>query len=480
MDNTEKSMDFGALFEANLARLQTNFSVGDRIEGVVTNISRSTVFVDVGGRSDGMLDVGQVLGEDGKPSVKVGDKIQAFCTGIDEDVVYLTTKMSGDMIDTGLEQAFEAGIPVEGKVTLERKGGYEVEVHNHKAFCPFSQIDLFKRDSACYIGEKFSFLISEYSEGGRNLVVSRRRLLEKEAAEQKERMREVLVPGEVMVGTITRVVEFGAFVDLGGIEGLIHVSELSWSRGTKPEDVVSEGQEVTVRVLDVDWDKDRISLSLKQAMPGPWERLENGESFRTGMHWHGTVSKIMPFGAFVELEPGLDGLLHISKLGGGRRINSPEEVVSVGDKVEVVIEGIDLEKRRISLSLDNGYGAYDKPTDETGDEVRIVPGATLKGVVDGIKPFGAFIRFPGDKSGLLHISQIELKGSSNPMRALHDMFPPGSEVEVIVLRVEGSRISLTVPNAKANDEDEIDLSKLSDNGGGTLGSLGDLFGNLKL
>ena len=480
MDNTGKTMDFGALFEANLARLQTNFTAGNRMEGVITSISRNTVFVDLGGRCDGMLDLGQVLGEDGKPTVKVGDTIQAYCLSDDEDVIRLTTKMSGDMIDAGLEQAQQAGIPIEGKVTGERKGGFEVEVPSHKAFCPYSQMDLFKRDAACYIGERFSFLISQYSEGGRNLVLSRRRLLEKEAAEQKERMRETLNPGDIMVGTVTRVVEFGAFVDLGGVEGLIHVSDLAWSRGTKPEDVVSEGQEVTVRVLDVDWDKNRISLSLKQAVAGPWERLENGESFRVGMHWSGTVTKIMPFGAFVELEPGLDGLVHISKLGGGRRINSPEEVVTVGEKLEVVVEAIDLEQRRISLSVDSGYGAYDAPADEPGEKGGIVPGATLKGVVDGIKPFGVFIRFPGDKSGLLHISQIELKGSSNPLRALHDMFKPGSEVEVIVQRIEGSRISLTVPNAKANDEDEVDLSKLQGGGGGTLGSLGDLFGNLKL
>ncbi len=479
MDNNAKNLDFGALFEGSMARLTTKYAVGDRITGVVTSISRSTVFVDVGGRCDGVLDLGQVLDDEGKPSVKVGDTIQAFCLGIDEDTVRLTTKMSGDMADAGLEQAHESGIPVEGRVVSERKGGYEVEVHNHKAFCPFSQIDLYKRDSACYIGERFSFLISEYSENGRNLVLSRRRLLEKEAAEQKERLRDVLTPGEVLEGVVTRVVEFGAFVDLGGVEGLIHVSELSWSRGTKPEDVVAEGQHVSVRILEVDWEKDRISLSLKQAMPGPWERLENGESFRVGMHWHGTVSKIMPFGAFVELEPGLDGLLHISKLGGGRRINSPEEVVNAGDKVEVVIEGIDLEKRRISLSLDNGYGAYDAPADAAGEQTRIAPGATLKGVVDGIKPFGVFIRLPGDQSGLLHISQVELKGSSNPGRALHNMFTPGSEIEVIVQRIEGSRISLTLPSSKANDEDEIDLSKLQ-GGGGSLGSLGDLFGGLKL
>lgn len=479
MDNNAKNLDFGALFEGSMARLTTKYAVGDRVSGVVTSISRSTVFVDVGGRCDGVLDLGQVLDDEGKPSVKVGDTIQAFCLAIDEDTVRLTTKMSGDMADAGLEQAHESGIPVEGRVVSERKGGYEVEVHNHKAFCPFSQIDLFKRDSACYIGERFSFLISEYSENGRNLVLSRRRLLEKEAAEQKERLRDVLQPGEIIEGVVTRVVEFGAFVDIGGIEGLIHVSELSWSRGTKPEDVIAEGQHVTVRILEVDWEKDRISLSLKQAMPGPWERLANGESFRAGMHWHGTVSKIMPFGAFVELEPGLDGLLHISKLGSGRRINSPEEVVSVGDKVEIVIEAIDLEKRRISLSLDNGYGAYDVPTNEAGEKAQIAPGATLKGVVDGIKPFGVFIRFPGDQSGLLHISQIELKGSSNPGRALHDMFKPGSEIEVIVQRIEGSRISLTLPSSKANDEDEIDLSKLQ-GGGGSLGSLGDLFGGLKL
>jgi small subunit ribosomal protein S1 len=480
MDRSGQNSDFGALFEANLAKLQTNFSTGDRVEGVVTSIGRNTVFVDVGGRSDGLLDVGQFLDDEGKPTAKVGDTITAYCLGSDEEGIRLTTKMSGQIADAGLADAYEAGIPVEGKVVSERKGGFEVELQNHKAFCPFSQIDMFKRDSASYIGERFSFVISEYSENGRNLVVSRRRLLEKQMAEQKEQMRETLSIGDVFTGVVTRVVEFGAFVDLGGIEGLIHVSELSWSRDTRPEDVVSEGQTVEVKVLDVDWDKERISLSLKQMQPGPWDRVESGESFRVGMHWHGRITKIMPFGAFVELEPGLEGLIHISKLGAGRRINSPEEVVKEGEEVEVTVESIDVERKRIGLAIDNGYGAYDTATDEQGEEVVLKPGATVKGIADGIKPFGVFIRFPGNRSGLLHISQIELKGSSNPMRALHDMFPPGKEVEVIVQRLDGDRISLTLPSTRARDDDQVDLNSAQDSDGGDLGSLGDLFGNLKL
>ena len=477
MDKTGQNMDFGALFEANLAKLQTRFQVGDRVEGVVTSIGRNTVFVDVGGRSDGILDIAQILDDEGKPTVQVGDTIAAYCCGADEDGVRLTTKMSGQVADAGLADAYEAGIPVEGKVTAERKGGFEVELQNHKAFCPYSQIDVFKRDAAAYIGERFAFLISEYSENGRNLVLSRRRLLEKEMAEQKERLRDTLAAGDMLTGVVTRVVDFGAFVDIGGMEGLIHVSELSWNRATRPEEVVSEGQSVEVRVLEVDWEKDRISLSLKQAQPGPWERVESGESFRVGMRWNGRITKIMPFGAFVELEPGLEGLIHISKLGGGRRINSPEEVVKEGEEVEIIVESIDVERRRIGLALDMGYAM---PAEQGGDGIDLRPGAMVKGIADGIKPFGVFVRFPGDRSGLLHISQVELKGSSNPMRALHDMFPPGKEIEVIVQRIEGDRISLTLPSTKARDDDEVDLDKAQDSDGGALGSLGDVFGNLKL
>ncbi|MBT7164516.1 MAG: S1 RNA-binding domain-containing protein, partial [Victivallales bacterium] len=453
MDSTGQNTDFGALFEANLAKLQTNFNVGDRIEGVITSIGRSTVFIDVGGRSDGLLDVAQVLDDEGKPTVSVGDTLTAYCLGSDEEGIRLTTKISGQVADAALGDAYEGGIPLEGKVAAERKGGYEVELQNHKAFCPYSQIDIFKREPAAYIGERFAFIISEYSENGRNLVVSRRRLLEKEMEEQKARLRETLAPGDLLTGIVTRVVEFGAFVDIGGTEGLIHVSELSWSRTSDPADVVSEGQSVEIKVLTVDWENNRISLSLKQTQPGPWDRVESGESFRVGMSWQGKITKIMPFGAFVELEPGLEGLIHISKLGGGRRINSPEEVVKEGEEVEVTIENIDVERQRIGLAMDNNYGGYDMTDPSGGMGVDLRPGATVTGIADGIKPFGVFIRFPGDKTGLLHISQIELKGSSNPMRALHDMFPPGKEVEVIVQKMEGTRISLTLASTLAREDD---------------------------
>lgn len=476
--------DFGALFEQHLSGLRTSFNVGDRITGTVTSVGRSTVFVDIGARSDGILDITEFLDEQGVPTVHAGDRIEAFCVGWKDDTVRLTTKMTGDVADASLEEAYESGIPVEGKVTEERKGGYEVVVSNSKAFCPYSQIDLYRKDPSAYIGERFPFLISEYSEGGHNIVVSRRKLLEQEQRKCREQLQENLKPGDVIEGRVTKLMPFGAFVDIGGAEGLIHVSELGWSRTTKPEDVLAEGQSVTVKVMEIDWEKDRISLSLKHAAGDPWETMVNDPSFQVGHHLTGTVMQIRPFGAFVELMPGIEGLVHVSRLGAGRRINHPEEVVAVGDKVEVSILEIDRERRRLSLSMDDTIGTGIQESAEmdaeTEDGPDIRPGVKLKGIVDAIRPFGVFVRFDEKRSGLLHVSEVELKGSTNPTRALHKMFPPNSEIEVVVRSVEGQRISLTLEATLERERAEEQFTDFEDKGAADLGSLGSLFDGLKL
>ncbi|MCK5804954.1 MAG: mannose-6-phosphate isomerase, class I [Lentisphaeria bacterium] len=474
--------DFGALFEKGLSALKTDFNVGDRIEGVVTSVGKNTVFVDVGGRADGVIDTSEFLDEEGNVAVAVGDQVKAFCAARDEDGVRLTTKMTGKVADAGLLEAHENSIPVEGRVESERKGGFEVKIAGQKAFCPYSQIDTFKQDSQIYIGAKFPFIITEYSANGRNLVVSRRRLLEREQLEEKKQLQEELAEGAILTGTVSRVLDFGAFVSLGGgIDGLVHVSELGWGRNLKPEEIVNVGQTVEVTVLTIDWEKDRISLSLRRAEDDPWTKLGNDPDYIVGRRCSGVVTKLMPFGAFVELEPGLEGLIHISKLGAGRRLNHPSEVLDEGETVEVTIVNIDHEQRRIALSredtsfMDDG----DAPVGgEQSGELRV--GGTYTGIVENIRPFGVFVRLAGDRTGLLHISQIELRGSSNPMRALHDMFPPESKLEVVLKEIKGDRLSLTLRETLDKESEKIDPTMLQDSDGGSLGSLDGLFGNLEL
>jgi len=488
MSQDSKNSDFGAIFAAYEAKVRTQFQIGDRLRGTVTHIDRNSIFVDVGSRSDAILDRTELQDAEGKVPVKVGDALEAFCIGTGDDTIRLTTRMNGSVADASLLEAYEAGIPVEGRVGLERKGGYEVEVAGQKGFCPYSQMDLFRREPATYIGEKFTFLITEYDSDGGNLVLSRRRCLEKEQEAQRQKLRETLVEGALVEGTVTRLMPFGAFVDLGaGVEGLVHVSELGWGRGLKPEEVLTAGQKVTVSVQKLDWENNRLSLSLRQTQESPWSRLEGGSDYVVGRRCEGVVTKLMPFGAFVELEPGLEGLVHISRLGAGRRIGHPSEVLQEGQTVEVTIVSIEPERQRLSLSMEDRRAAAvdDEPeaaaaAASADGQPAIRAGARLTGTVESHRDFGVFVNLAEGQTGLLHISQVEVERTGNPGKALYRRFPPNSSLEVVVLSVEGRRISLTLPETLEREAERQQVSDVTDQGGASLGNLGDVFGGLRL
>jgi small subunit ribosomal protein S1 len=487
--DSTKSPEFGALFEAHLGRLNTEFQIGDRVKGIVTAVDRHSVFVDIGSRSDALIDRGELADESGQVRVKPGDPIEAFCVGTTDEGVRLTLRMSGKVADASLAEAYESGIPVEGRVLAERKGGYEVQVAGQRGFCPYSQMDTHRRDASAYLGERFTFLIAEYDDTG-NLVLSRRRCLEQEQATQRAKLRETLAEGALVDGVVTRLMAFGAFVDLGsGVEGLIHVSELGWGRGLKTEDVVAVGQTVKVSVVKLDWENNRIGLSLRHAQPNPWERLLAGGDYAEGRRCQGTVTKLMPFGAFVELEPGVEGLVHVSRLGAGRRIGHPSEVLKEGDRVEVSVLHVDPERRRLSLTMEDtagdlgGEAAGEAPGSSdapSGAGVLVKAGARLTGTVQGHRDFGVFVKLTDDLTGLLHISQVEMQSSGNPGRALYRRFPPGSAVEVVVLAVEGRRVSLSLPETLEREAERQQVSDFTDTRGAALGSLDGLFGDLKV
>lgn len=485
-----RNSEFGALFEAHLARLTTEFQIGDRVKGTVTAVDRNSIFVDIGARCDAVIDRSELQDETGQPKVKPGDPIEAFCIGTTDEGVRLTTRMSGKVADASLAEAYESGIPVEGRVMSERKGGYEVQVAGQNAFCPYSQMDTHRREPSAYLGERFTFVVTEYDDGG-NLVLSRRRCLEQEQAAHRATLRQSLTEGAMVDGVVTRVMPFGAFVDLGaGVEGLVHVSELGWGRGIKAEEVVAAGQAVKVSVLKLDWDNNRISLSLRHAQQDPWDRLLAEGALVEGRRCQGTVTKLMPFGAFVELEPGIEGLVHVSRLGAGRRVGHPSEVLKEGDQVEVSVLHVDPEKRRISLTMEDTAGDLGpetlppaaEPADgaapDAGPAVRA--GARLTGTVEGHRDFGVFVKLTEEQTGLLHISQVELQTTGNQGRALYRKFPPGSSLEVVVLAVDGRRISLTLPETLEREAERQQVSDFSDAGGASLGSLDGIFGGLKL
>jgi len=355
----EKELDFATLFE-NSVNVNMSIRNGDKVKGTVIAIDKSNVFINLGGRQDGVMDVKDFQDADGNLTVQVGDEVEAFVAGSDSDGIRLRRSIGARaqaQIDTAVAEAFQSKIPIEGKVTGERKGGYTVQISKLEGFCPISQIDArgVKGEAADYIGNSYNFIVTEYSEDGRNLVVSRRRVLEEEAASKRQKLLATLEEGVVLDGVVTNVMPYGAFVDLGGVEGMIHVSELSWDRNTKPEEVVKSGDRVTVKVLSVERgegkQRDRIALSLKKAALGPWEKLAQEGTFQVGVKYPGKVTRLAEFGAFIQLAPGLEGLAHISQLGATRRVNHPSDVLKVGQAVEVTVLDIDFEAKRISLCI---------------------------------------------------------------------------------------------------------------------------------
>ncbi|HZV81372.1 MAG TPA: 30S ribosomal protein S1 [Geobacteraceae bacterium] len=352
-DGAEESGEesFAELFAASQSK-SGRLQPGAQIQAKVLHVSGDWVFLDIGQKGEGVLDRREVTDADGNLVVTSGDSITAWFTGSSKGELRFTTKIGG----TGaadrsmLEEAWKAGIPVEGAVEKEVKGGFEVRIGSSRAFAPYSQMSLRRvADSAAFVGQKLKFMIIEYAEGGRNLIVSHRAILEEEAAREMEQLRETLTVGMTVPATVTSLQKFGAFVRAGAIEGLLPISEIGWTKVRDVADVLSVGQEITVTIKSLDWEQKKFSFSLKDTLADPWESAV--EKFTVGSCHTGTVSRLAQFGAFVTIGEGVDGLLHISKIGKGKRINHPKDVLREGETVEVLVEGIDRDSKRISLSL---------------------------------------------------------------------------------------------------------------------------------
>jgi small subunit ribosomal protein S1 len=350
-NGTTEEESFAELFEKSTAR-PDRLEPGEKVEARILKISGDWVFLDIGRKGEGVLDRKELLDADGNLTVSEGDVVTAWFLSSARNEMRFTTKLGGGPAGSAqLEDAYRNGIPVEGFVEKEIKGGYEVKIGGStRAFCPFSQISLGRADDRTqFIGRHLPFRVTEYGEGGRNIVLSHRAILEEERRRQREQLRETLQEGMTVRGTVTSIRDFGAFVMVDGIEGLIPISEIGWGRVEEVGDVLAVGQEVEVVVKKLDWENDRFSFSLKETLADPWERV--AEQFPVGTYHKGVVARLAPFGAFVTLGAGVDGLIHISRLGAGKRINHPREVVKEGERVEVKVEAVDRENRRLSLSL---------------------------------------------------------------------------------------------------------------------------------
>lgn len=346
---------FAELFQAKTVS-QASLKPGTKIEATIVGISGENIFLDVGGKSEGVLQASELRNEADELTVSVGDRIQVFFLAARGGEMIFTTRLGSNQGGSReLEEAFQAAIPVEGKVTGEVKGGFSVTVSGQRCFCPFSQMDVRKVETPEeYLEKTMTFKIIEYGNQGRNIILSARAIQEEQRRQEREALKASLTEGAQVSGVVTSIRDFGAFVDIGGVDGLIPISELAWGQTDRVDDVLSRGQQVEVIVKRLDWERDRISLSLRETLPNPWDTVMT--KFPVGSVHLGTVCRLAAFGAFVTLEAGVDGLLHISKLGAGRRINHPREVVEVGQEMTVKIESLDADQKRIALVPEDYVG----------------------------------------------------------------------------------------------------------------------------
>jgi len=329
--------------------MKSLFDIGEAFETTVVAVTKDTVFVDLSAKSEGIVDLADFTDADGNVTVKEGDKITVYFTGEVQGEMHFTAKIAGQKADKSLiENAFQNQIPVEGHVESEIKGGFEVKIGSTRAFCPYSQMGFKdKKEPAYYIGRTMTFIITEYKNEGRNVLVSNRKIGESEYANKLGKLAGEITEGAVVEGTVESIEKFGAFVNVQGFRTLLPISEMSLDRVEDASKIVSVGQTVKVQVLKTDWKNERVSVSLKALIASPWENVE--DKYPVGTKIDGKISRIADFGLFVNLESGIDGLVHISELEDVKAGTNLKKVYSVGQSMSVVVEKIDSEAKRIGL-----------------------------------------------------------------------------------------------------------------------------------
>lgn len=435
----EEAENFAALLaehDAEHENVADRVHPGQKVTGTVIDVAGDAVFVNIGVKIDGVAERKDFVDADGRECVAVGDVLELYVTGVSAQEIRLSRSMGGSGT-AALEEARDAGVPVDGRVAATCKGGYSVEVLGKTAFCPGSQMDVASvADAEGMVGRTLQFLVLRVENRGRNIVVSRRALLDRERQENLEKVLAGLNVGDTVEGRITRTAPFGAFMELApGVEGMIHLSELSWTRVGSADEAVTAGDSVRAKVLSVSKDDKghtRIGLSRKQAEGDPWNDVADKVS--AGSVMQGRVVRVAPFGVFVELAPGIDGLVHVSELSW-KRVNRPEDVVSVGDTVTVKVKDVNTDGRRISLSMRDAEG---DPWQDAG--TRFAAGTTVSGTVESRAQFGVFVSLAAGVTGLL--PAVVIRGSRNSAEL--NKLDKGDSVTLVVqgIDVAARRISL--------------------------------------
>jgi small subunit ribosomal protein S1 len=431
----EEVEDFGALFENSLRTIKP----GEVVRGHVVQVTRDYVTVDIGYKSEGQIPIQEFLGRDGHVEVAQGDEVDVYfdsSEGENGGIALSRSRAEQLKVWTDIERAFQASSTVEGTIVGKVKGGLKVDI-GVSAFLPGSHADIRPaRNLDRYIGQRGRFAILKFNRSRGNVVVSRRAVMEREREVLKEETLKVLEEGVILEGQVKNITDYGAFIDLGGIDGLLHITDMSWGRVSHPSEVVKVGDQLRVVILKYDPARERVSLGMKQILPDPWSDARN--RYPAGARVHGKVVSLTDYGAFVELEKGVEGLVHVSEMSWTKRVNHPRDVLSEGQDVDVQVLDVDPQNRRISLGL--------KQTEPNPwDLVRVnhPVGSHVRGKIKSITDFGIFVGVAEGIDGLIHVSDLHW---TKKIKHASELYKKGDDVEAVVLGVdvENERISLGI------------------------------------
>ncbi len=425
-----------------------NYREGSIVKGHILEIRNREFLVDIGYKSEGVIPASEF---DDPESVELGDEIEVLLERLenDEGMVVLSKEKAAQRQNwEKIVGVFKGDGLIKGKVRSAVKGGLTVNV-GVEAFLPASQIDIVPpKDLTQFVGNVYDFKIVKINEDRKNVVLSRREIIEQERSEKRQTFLAGVKIGDQISGTVKNITDFGAFIDLDGIDGLLHVTDMSWARLTHPSELIKVGQQLTVQVLDINKDKERVSLGLKQMQSNPWDKIE--ERFPVGQKVSGKVTNLMPYGAFVQIEDGVEGLIHVSELSWTKRIARPSDVLTLGQDVEAIVLGVNKDEQKISLGVRQ---LEPNPWDEI--ELRYMIGKQVKGKVRNMTAYGAFVELEEGIDGMIHVSDLSWTRKINHPS---EMLKKSDEIEAVVLDIDktNQRISLGVKQLDDDPWKEID------------------------
>ncbi|MFV0349889.1 MAG: 30S ribosomal protein S1 [Halodesulfovibrio sp.] len=437
-NNFDADISFEAALEDYLSSDFGDLDEGSIVKGEVVRVSGDYVLVDVNFKSEGQIPSAEFIGPDGKMAIQVGDKVDVFVVRKNEMEGTITLsfeKAKRMQLFDQLEEVQEKESTIKGRIMRRIKGGYTVDLGGVEAFLPGSHVDLRPvPDMDALVNEEFEFRVLKINRRRSNVIVSRRVLLEEERDSKRSELLVNLEEGQIVKGKAKNITEYGVFVDLGGLDGLLHITDMSWKRIRHPKELVSLGQELELKILSFDKENQKVSLGMKQLITDPWQDITT--KFPEGARLSGKVTNLVDYGAFVELEPGVEGLVHISEMSWTRKLRHPSQMVRVGDEVEVVILGVDEDKKRISLGMKQV-----KPNPWEVVAEKYPEGTILEGVIKNITEVGMFIGIEDGIDGLIHVSDISW---TKKIRHPNEMYNVGDTVQAKVLTVDQENEKFTL------------------------------------